>query len=166
MIIFNVWELADWRLIITDIQSFRLAETKHFGGSGKEFSYYRSSTHVSDVWKTAVVLLCSCRGSSGSRQSFPRRSIKHSVYCVLDGRGTRRWQLKGAKLCAPASLEDTTTKVRKGHSRQFRQSCFVSMVMALWRAALVLSVRLGSNEVFSSTVLIHEPLWSSKMKVG
>lgn len=111
------------------------------------------------------MLLCSCRGSGDGGRSFSRRSIKHSVYCVLDGRGTRRWQLKGPKLCAAASSEDTTTEVRKGHSRQFRQSCFVSMAMALWRAALVLSVRLCSNEVFSPTVLINESVWSSKMEV-
>lgn len=146
---FQCLKLADWQQIITHIQSFLKGwtATKHLWALDNDPRLVFIIPQL--MWVMCVIQLwCYCARAAALAESFQtKHQTQQSVHCVLEGRGTRRWQLKGAKLCAAVSSEDTTTEVRKGHRRQFRWSCFVSMAMAVWRSALVLQVRLGSNKI-------------------
>lgn len=149
---FQCLKLADWQLIITHIQSFikGWVETEHLWGSGNDPRLVIIIPQLQWVM-CAIRLWCYCARAAALAAAggvFPGEASNTAERPLCPRRQTRRWQLKGAKLCAAASSENTTTEVRKGHRRQFRQSCSVSMAMALWRAALVLPVRLGSNEIF------------------
>lgn len=93
---------------------------------------------------------------------FPQ--LQQRVHCAADSRGRRRWQLKGASLCAAASSEDKTTEEKRPReTMQTEPLCLHGDASLRSRAG---SSSLTPTRYFGPATLTDDTVWTSESELG
>lgn len=90
--------------------------------------------------------------------------LRQRVHCAADSGGTRRWQLKGASLCAAASSEDKTTEEKRPReTMQTEPLCLHGDASLRSRAG---SSSLTPTRYFGPATLTDDTVWTSESELG